>query len=72
MRQIMSVRFCMLEKVYHETEIGRELIKDEQLERYKARNVGLDGELPDAFGLTAYVDLVIWSEPCLLIVQWPQ
>ena len=69
MRQIMSVRFCMLEKVYHETEIGRELIKDEQLERYKARNVGLDGELPDAFGLTAYVDLVIWSKPCFLIVQ---
>ena len=50
-------------------EIGRELIKDEQLERYKARNVGLDGELLDAFDLTTYVDLVIWSEPCLLIVQ---
>ena len=49
MRQSMSWRLCMLEQVYHETEIGRELTEDEQLERYTAWNVGLDGETLDAY-----------------------
>ena len=48
-RQIMNVCLRMLEQVYHEKDIGRELAQDEQLERYTAWNVGLEGETLDAF-----------------------
>ena len=40
MRQSMSFHLCMLEQVYHETEIGQEPNDDEQLERYTNWNIG--------------------------------
>ena len=44
MRQSMSFRLCMLEQIYHETEIGREFTDDEQLERYTNWNSGLNSQ----------------------------
>ena len=42
MRQEMSYVLCVLEQVYHETEIGRELTKDERLARYASLDIGLN------------------------------
>ena len=44
MRQSISFRLCMLEQVYHETEIGREPTDDEKLERYTNWNIGLNSQ----------------------------
>ena len=40
MPQSMNWRLCALERIYHETKIGRELTDDEQLERYTNWNIG--------------------------------
>ena len=42
MRQEMSYVLCVLEQVYHETEIGRELTNDERLARYARWDIGLN------------------------------
>ena len=52
MRQSMKWRLCALEQVYHETKIGRELIDDEQLERFTNWDVGLNAEILDAYYYT--------------------
>ncbi|MDC0649880.1 hypothetical protein OAQ37_05160 [Alphaproteobacteria bacterium] len=49
MRQEMSYVLCSLEQVYYETEIGRELTDDEQLERYTNWNIGLNEETLNAY-----------------------
>ena len=49
MRQSMSWRLCMLEQVYHETEIGRELTEDEQLERFTNWGIGVNEETLNAY-----------------------
>ena len=49
MRQSMSWRLCMLEQVYHETEIGRELTDDEQLERFTNWGIGVNEETLNAY-----------------------
>ena len=49
MRQSMSWRLCMLEQVYHETEIGRELTEDEQLERFTNWGIGVTEEALNAY-----------------------
>ena len=49
MRQEMSYVLCSLEQVYYETEIGRELTDDEQLERYSNWGIGLNEETLNAY-----------------------
>ena len=49
MRQEMSYVLCSLEQVYYETEIGRELTKDERLERYTSWDIGLNEETLNAY-----------------------
>ena len=49
MRQEMSYVLCSLEQVYFETEIGRELTDDEQLERYSNWGIGLNEETLNAY-----------------------
>ena len=53
MRQKMSHILCSLELVYYETEIGRELTKDEKLQRYTNWDVGLNMETLNAYYHTA-------------------
>ena len=53
MRQKMSHVLCVLELVYHETEIGRELTKDEKLQRFTNWNIGLNMETLNAFYYTS-------------------
>ena len=53
MRQEMSYVLCSLEQVYYETEIGRELTKDERLERYTNWDIGLNMETLNAYYYTA-------------------
>jgi len=53
MRQKMSHVLCALELVYHETEIGRELTKDEKLQRYTNWDIGLNMETLNAYYYTA-------------------
>ena len=48
MRQKMSHVFCALELVYHETEIGRELTKDEKIQRFTNWSIGLNMEILNA------------------------
>jgi hypothetical protein len=52
MRQSMTWRLCALERVYHETKIGRELTDDEQLERFTNWDVGLNAEILNAYYYT--------------------
>ena len=53
MRQKMSHVLCALELVYHEIEIGRELTKDEKLQRFTNWNIGLNMETLNAFYYTS-------------------
>ena len=55
MRQKMSHILCALELVYHETEIGRELTKDEKLQRFTNWNIGLNMETLNADYYTAII-----------------
>ena len=49
MRQEMSYVLCALEQVYYETQIGREPIDDERLERYSNWGIGLNKETLNAY-----------------------
>jgi len=53
MRQKMSHILCSLELVYYETKIGRELTKDEKLQRYTNWDIGLNMETLNAYYYTA-------------------
>ena len=53
MRQKMSHILCSLELVYYKTKIGRELTKDEKLQRYTNWDVGLNMETLNAYYYTA-------------------
>ena len=53
MRQKMSHVLFALELVYHETEIGRELTKDEKLKRFTNWNIDLNMETLNAYYYTA-------------------
>jgi len=44
MRQEMSMTIAILELVYHETEIDRQLTDEERTERYASWNIGLDAD----------------------------
>lgn len=49
MRQEMSMTIAILELVYHQTEIDRELTDEERTERYVSWNIGLDAETVDEY-----------------------
>ena len=49
MRQTMSMALAILELVYHESEIGKQLTEDEQSERFESHDIGLDKEARDAW-----------------------
>lgn len=49
MRQTMSMTLAILELVYYESEIGKQLSEDEQSERFESHDIGLDKEARDAW-----------------------
>ena len=49
MRQEMSMTIAILELVYHETEIDRQLTDEERAERYASWNIGLDADTVEEY-----------------------
>jgi len=49
MRQEMSMTIAILELVYHETEIDRQLTDEERTERYASWNIGLDADTVEEY-----------------------
>ena len=51
MRQEMSMTIAILELVYHETEIERQLTDEERVEGYASWDIGLDAETVEEYYL---------------------
>ena len=51
MRQEMSMTLAILELIYHESDIGRQLTVKEQTDRYVSWDIGLDAKTIDDYYL---------------------
>ena len=51
MRQEMSMTLAILELIYHESDIGRQLTVQEQTDRYASWDIGLDAKTIDDYYL---------------------